>query len=202
MENNVDVDKTGVYPFCYKIKENCLPCPKKVDDNQNEGVTLLGRFLASGNNKEEKRKYYDELFYFLQPYGDIYKKLNIELYVNPSTKKVLFPNNQRIQANLNQHLTDIGLDERAPNFEQTEEFEQLKNKYIVMYNILLNDKFREIYNEFYISDQLAHPDSLKPKEYGLARLISDSSGGKKTKLRKTKKTKTTKNKKKSKNLNK
>jgi hypothetical protein len=204
MENNVDLDKTDVYPFCYKIKENCLPCPKKADYIQNEGVSLLARFLATTNNKEKKLKYYDELFYFLQQYGDIYKKLNIELYVNPSTKKVLFPNNQRIQANFNQYLTDIGLDERAPNFVPTEDFEKLKNECIIMYNILLIDKFREIYNDFYISDRLADPDSLKPKEYGIARLINDSSGGKKSKKQKLRKIKTAKNKikKKSKNLNK
>jgi len=71
MENNTDLDKTVAYPFCYKIKETCLPTPMQTGSNQ-EWATLLGRFLAATNNKEEKEKYYDKLYNFLEKYGDIY----------------------------------------------------------------------------------------------------------------------------------
>jgi len=58
-----------------------------------------------------------------------------------------------------------------------------------MYNMLLNNTLREIYNSFYKRYRLAEPDSIKPKVYGISRIMGTPSGGKKTK-----KTKTIKNK--------
>ena len=158
-------------------------------------MTLLGRYLAATINEEEKQKYYDKLFNFLEQYGDIYKRLNIELYVNPTTKKVLFPTNERIQANYIQYITDNGLTERDVSFRLTENYKKQKNQIIAMYNILLTDKLREIYNKFYISDQLAESESIKPKTYGIARLIGESTGGKKSKKQNVRKNKTIKNRK-------
>lgn len=57
---------------------------------------------------------------------------------------------------------------------------------------MICDKLREIYNEFYILDQLGDRDSIQPKTYGIARLIGESAGGKKSKRQKRQKTKTAK----------
>ena len=79
----------------------------------------------------------------LSKYGDIYKKLNIELYTNPKTNKIYFPDNQRIQSNFNIFLEDIDLSSESPKLDNL----QLYN--LQLYNILLHDALRNIYNESY-----------------------------------------------------
>ena len=188
MENGEKLSSTTAYPYCYKIKETCLPCPQ-TNNTENECILLLSKFLGSRNSDEKKMRE-AHLFECLKKYGDIYKKLDIELYVNPTTKKILFPTNERIQSNLNVYLKNIGYDENASNFETSREYENERNQKNSMYNMLLNNTLREIYNSFYKRYRLAEPDSIKPKVYGISRIMGTPSGGKKTK-----KTKTIKNKK-------
>ena len=45
---------------------------------------------------------------------DIYKKLDIELYVNPKTQKIIFPNNTQIQSKLNLYLDSIDFNTKSP----------------------------------------------------------------------------------------
>ena len=39
MNNNLN--KTKIYPYCYKIKENCIPCKKEQEDNNFEDSCLI-----------------------------------------------------------------------------------------------------------------------------------------------------------------
>jgi hypothetical protein len=135
--------------------------------------------------KDKKNKMYnpnidsksnDKLFECLKQYGDIYKKLGIELYINEKTKQAVFPTNEGIRSNLNLYLSNVD-----PNKVSKESIEET----MMLYDILLNDKLREKYNEFYYSNGFGDLDSLKPKEYGIARIL----GGK---IRRTHKRRTNK----------
>lgn len=178
--------ETIVYPFCYKIKDNCLPC----NNNNKINITLpidciseLAKFEKTNSpyfNKELKEKYFDNLFNCLKKYGDIYKELGIELYVNPKTKEIIFPDINRIQSNFNLFLNYDNFDKSSP-----EELENLNHK-LMLYNILLNDKFRQKYNQFYNSSGFADVESLMPKEYGIARILGkeiEKEGGKRKKIK-------------------
>lgn len=192
MENIDDSDSTKVYPYCYKIKEDCLPCSSTKNNNENDCILMFSKFLGS-RNPDEKKINEEILFDCLKNCGDIYKKLDIELYVNPTTKKILFPNNERIQSNLNIYLKKTGYTENGHDFKTSVEFVNKRDNKISMYNILLIDSLREIYNSFYKRYRIAEPDSIKPKVYGIARISGSSSGGKKTKkYRNKRKTKTNK----------
>lgn len=177
MRNELD-SETVVYPFCYKIKETCIP-----NDNNNlidclKELSNILRSTESHINLQFKNKYVDNLFDCLKKYGDIYKKLDIELYVNPKTKKITFPDNERIQSNLNIFIKNTNFDTLSPD-----ELDIFKYK-ISLYNILLNNQLRKNYNDFYYSSEYSELDSVTPKEYGIARIMGPenvSNGGKKKK---------------------
>jgi hypothetical protein len=152
-----------VYPYCYKIKESCLPCND--DDSKSACAVELIKYMNSSLNKETKEKSNDELFECLKQYGDIYKKLNIELYVNPKSKSIIYPDNQRIQSNLNEYLRNININNVSK--------ESLEEN-MMLYNILLNDNLRNIYNGFYYANGFSDIKSIQPKKYGIDRLLESS----------------------------
>jgi hypothetical protein len=187
-------DKTvEIYPYCYKIKDNCPPCNNQPPDNlydvntssndYNDCVYLLAKYLAVKSNRFRDKHQIDNahmnIANCLQKYGDMYKTVGIELYVNPKTKQILFPDHQRIISNYNIFLNEIGLNEATSQ----KDTEIVDNK-IKIYQILLNDKLREIYNEFYQSAGFSDLDSIMPKEYGISRLLNienNTKGGKRMK---------------------
>ena len=187
--NSRSNNSTKIYPYCYKIKDNCPPCnpcPKKKTRCASKCLLLLSKLMSNRYyyNKELKEKTEDELFNCLMRYGDIYKELNIELYVNPKTKVILFPDMQRVQASFNVFLKGINTDNPTP-----EEKDKMHEKFS-LYDILMHEKLKEKYDEFYYSYGFSELDSLQPKEYGIARILgkeNESSGGKKNKKSKTKK---------------
>ena len=185
--NSTNSINSKVYPYCYKIKETCLPCDSKGSE-KNPCTLELINYMKDKKNQMYNPNVYDEsndkLFECLKQYGDIYKKLGIELYINEKTKQAVFPTNDGVRANLNLYLSNV--DTNKVSKESIEET-------MMLYDILLNDKLREKYNEFYYSDGFSDLESLKPKEYGIQRLLK---GGKRrrTKKRNKKANKTNKRK--------
>jgi len=181
-----------IYPYCYKIKDNCPPCDNycppcdnnlsvhKIDNN--DCTYLLAKYLALKSNRFADKYRLDNAHMnvanCLQKYGDIYKTVGIELYVNPKTKQILFPDHQRILSNYNVFLNEIGLSEPT----SPKDSDVIDNK-IKVYQILLNDKLREIYNDFYQSAGFSELESIMPKEYGIARILNKNyNGGKKRRI--------------------
>ena len=194
--SNIEDDNTIVYPFCYKISEGCPPSKdckiekKSNDDNHLfDCIELLSKYMSvSSSNfisQEKKDEAHKNIGMCLKKYGDIYDKLGMKPYVNPKTYSILFPNNERIHANYNLFLRDIG--SKQINGPKESDFRREK---LELYQILLNDKLREVYNEFYQSHGFSNIESIKPKNYGITEIMaSESSGGKKKKKRKTKRKK-------------
>jgi hypothetical protein len=177
---------SNIYPLCYKIKDTCLPCDSKGSEKNTCALELINYMKDKKNqmyNPNIDSKSNDKLFECLKQYGDIYKKLGIELYINEKTKQAVFPTNEGIRANLNLYLS---------NTETNKVSKESIEETMMLYDVLLNDKLREKYNEFYYSNGFGDLDSLKPKEYGIARIL----GGKRrrTNKRKTNKRKTNKRK--------
>jgi hypothetical protein len=193
IETNMNnTNKTELlYPLCYKIKETCLPCKENVSsscpscDNTYCLEELSNFNKKQSKNDKEKENDLDKLFNCLKKYGDIYKKLGIELYVNPKTQQITFPSNPQIQSNLNLYLNTIDFNTKSPKTGNKQE------ENLMLFNILLNDKLRNAYNDFYYSNNFAELESLLPKKYGISRIMDtdyDKEGGRKLKKKgKTKK---------------
>ena len=169
---------SNIYPLCYKIKETCSQ-----QNNQSSCINELSNYMKTKQNiystKQEQVRQ-NMIQCLKKQYGDIYKKLGIELYVNSKTNKIMLPDIQRIQSKLNEYL-------RQENTSSDKTLE----KNMMLYNILLTDSLRNIYNEFYVSEGLAEKSSIIPKEYGIARILgppNSPSGGRKTKRMRTRKT--------------
>lgn len=197
MEDNADLmSKTDIiYPYCYKIKETCKPCNERNmltttnvnSDPQFNCIIGLINYMqrqTSLINKEKKDEGYDNLFNCLKQYGDIYKKIGIELFVNPKTNEILFPDNQRIQSSLNEYLRNVKIDKSSTELIKTN---------IMLYNILLNDTLRKLYNEFYPSTGFSDLDSIQPKQYGINKIMGGKKSNKSKKPNKFNKSKTIKN---------
>lgn len=182
------MEDTKIYPFCYKIKENCPPCPP-CNENSN-CVNLLAHYISLKSNKfrseNEKQVAKKNVGNCLKKFGDMYKKVGIELYVNPKTKQIIFPDHERILANYNLFLDDIGINQTNSPYI---------NELIDIYQILLNDKLREVYNDFYKMSGFAELESIMPKEYGIARILGRNIDGGKKRRKTLKKKKLTKRKK-------
>lgn len=178
MNDNISLDssKTVIYPFCYKIKESCPPVNNATDCIKE--LSDLMRLSEPYISRNVKDKNVDKLFECLKKYGDIYKQLGIELYVNPKTNQIAFPDNARIQSNLNMFLRKT---------DMTEQTDALNHK-LMLFNLLLNDTLRQKYNDFYYSYGFSELESVMPKEYGIARILGkeESKGGKQKKNKKTK----------------
>jgi hypothetical protein len=196
--NNMEVDSknTIVYPFCYKIAEGCPPsnCDANIvkykyhDNNIFDCIELLSNYMSinssNGISQEEKDKSYNKIGMCLKRYGDIYDKLGIKPYVNPKTYAILFPNNERIQANYNLFLNDIG-----SNPPKTPTESDLHREKMELYQILLNEKLRGVYNDFYQTYGFSNIKSISPKNYGITEIMNSDLSGGKIKKRKAKKTK-------------
>lgn len=182
LSNTTNSSNSTTYPYCYKIKETCLPCVNSTSAKKNTCTVELINYMKDTKikmyNPNIDSKSNDKLFECLKQYGDIYKKLGIELFVNEKTKQAVFPTNEGIRANLNLYLSNV--DTNKISKESIEET-------MMLYDVLLNDKLREKYNEFYYSNGFGDLDSLQPKEYGIARIL----GGKKRRTNKNKKAKST-----------
>ena len=114
---SINSTKTITYPYCYKIKENCLPCNNIIINNPIDCISELSNLSKNSGpyiNKELKAEYTNNLIKCLKKYGDIYKELNIELYVNPNTRAIIFPDNTRIQSNFNVFLNEANFDVASP----------------------------------------------------------------------------------------
>ena len=167
--------KEKIYPLCYKIEESCPSCDESSCPSCNN-TDCLKELSNSSNidlNDISKRESKSHLFYCLQKYGDIYKKLDIDLFVNEKTNKILFPDNLRIQAKLNLYLQRIY--SKTTSFEdetkqnKTELDEQ--DEKLMLFNILLNDKLREAYNRLYKITGFAEKDSLEPLKLSIDRIM-------------------------------
>jgi hypothetical protein len=185
----MDSKTVEIYPYCYKIKDNCPPCNNQPHNNNlysyniasSDCIYLLAKYLALKSNifadKNQLDKAHMNIGNCLQKYGDMYKTVGIELYVNPTTKQILFPDHQRIISNYNIFLKDIG-GFKKPN--SLEDSDIIDNK-IKIYQILLNDNLRELYNEFYQAPGFSELESIMPKEYGISRILNienNTKGGK------------------------
>lgn len=205
MNNSIKSEKSNlsntiVYPFCYKIKETCANPNNDTVYNINASPTdclnelsKISKMSDSYIDKNVKDKNVDDLFNCLKKYGDIYKQLNIELYVNPKTKQAIFPDNARIQSNLNIFLKETDFDTAV----SPKKLKELDYK-LMLYNILLNDNLRQKYNEFYYSVGFSELNSVMPKEYGISRIMGkeeQTNGGRKRKIKKIRRTRTKTNKK-------
>lgn len=172
-------DKTKIYPYCYKIMDDCPPCNIKSGDNC---IRQLAYYLALKTNryvsKNDLDKAHIKVGNCLKKNGDIYKKLGIELYVNPKTKQIIFPNYQRVLSNYNLFLNELGTTSPASPKD-----DNIRDEKIILYQILLDEKLREVYNEFYQSYGFSELESIMPKEYGIARLMGPPAkeGGKRNK---------------------
>lgn len=177
-------DTIKMYPYCYKIKEDCPPY--NMNSTYDNCIKLLAKYLALKSNRfvseNNLNDAYMKLGNCLRKYGDMYKKVGIELYVNPKTKQIIFPDNQRIISNYNVFLNDIA------TFDTKEE-KNIDEK-INIYQILLNSKLREVYNDFYQSAGFSELESIMPKEYGISKIMGtniNKNGGKKRKTNKIRK---------------
>lgn len=112
--------------------------------------------------------------YIKNEYGDIYKKLKIDLYVNPTTKKIIFPNIHRLNSNYILFLKSQMFDKMKSSDNNSDSL-ALYNYKIEMYNVLFNDILVNFYNTYYC-DYFAVGNSCKPKLYGIAKIM----GGKRT----------------------
>ena len=161
---------SNVYPICYKIKETSYPssCILELANYLRLKKQLVYDMHSnpSKDNKMEREyriihiKHANEmkqadasLLQCLKQYGDIYKRLNIDLYVD-SENKITFPDNQRVQSNLNIYMKKIANTSSDKTQEET----------IMLYNVLLNDSLRNAYNEFYVSEGYAKNDQLLVKD--------------------------------------
>lgn len=169
--NNIENENTMIYPYCYKIKRGCPPhIPCKQNKDEEKCIKALAEYMAMLENplrerneigKDKLVEKFIALKECLKKYGDIYAKLNFILYVNDNTREVIFPSQTQIQSKLNEFLRDLGY-----NIIQDYSYK------IKLFNILLNDKMREIYNRLYSEPGFAEKESLEPKQYGIDKLIN------------------------------
>ena len=100
----------------------------------------------------------------LRKFGDIYKQLDIELYVLPN-KKVIFPDSSRINAHFNIFLRNYQVNPKTAKIVREQE------KKLKLFDFILHDIYREVYNEFYYLNGFSTSDSLTEKSYGMERLL-------------------------------
>lgn len=149
--NSLSSVSNNVYPLCYKIKETSY---------QSSCINKLAKYVKLkkkiyGNNPYTTEEAHKSFMQCLRQYGDIYKRLGIELYVNPNTNKITFPDNQRIQSNLNEYMRKIA-DNDVTNTDTSSD--KMQDDNIMLYNVLLNDSLRNAYNDFYVSEGFAKND--------------------------------------------
>ena len=67
-------------------------------------LKLYHKYLLESHNSGNRLH---EFAQALKIYGDMYKTINLELYVHPKTKEIYFPDNTRLQAHYNTFLTNL-----------------------------------------------------------------------------------------------
>jgi hypothetical protein len=148
-----------IYPYCYKIKET-ENCPQIKDSRISECLHSFIKYIivmeTSRPSKDMEEIVTNQLVKCLRRYGDLYKKLEIKLYVSPNGQNIILPDQERIQASFNTYLRKIGAKNESSPKQDNETIEMVE-----LYSILLNSKFREIYNKYYV-DFFADDKSLKP----------------------------------------
>jgi hypothetical protein len=177
---------TTVYPYCYKIKEDCLPCDSKGSEKNACTDELINYMKSVENpyyNKESKLQSEIKMRECLKQFGDIYKRLNIELRRNEKNEP-FYPDNERIQSHLNTYLRNVDTNNVS---------KEILEENMTLYGILLNENLRKIYNKFYHYKGFSYNGEDEESTDGLS---ETQQGGKKrrTKKRKTNKRKTNKRK--------
>jgi len=131
-------------------------------DKREQGIPI---------DTEEEEVALQNLLQALSKYGDIYKKLKMKPYVNPTTKKLLFPNNQRIYSNYNLFLKSQDVD----NFDDEK---------VELFNIMFNIQLRRFYNSTYRS--VADKSSLEEDDRGIVALMNKGGKTRRKKIRRSK----------------
>jgi hypothetical protein len=91
----------------------------------------------------------------LDSYGNMYQRLNIIIVMGGSRRKLpLLPANDadgsiRIQSSMNTYMTEIGGNEPKTALEARMRIENLN-----MFSLLIYNKFREYYNDYYMRRKL------------------------------------------------
>ena len=132
-----------IYPLCYKIKDIS-------HDKYVECLELFSKYLVVKNNNDLSGPLMEELDKCLESYGNMYKRLNIIIAPIGRNKLPLLPaddeaGNVRMQSSMNMYMTEIGRDEPGTAYEANQRIQNLN-----MYSLLLYNKFREYYNDFYM----------------------------------------------------
>ena len=133
-----------IYPMCYKIKEIS-------HDKYVECLELFSKYLVVQNNTALRDGAMKDLDNCLDSYGNMYQRLNIIIVLGGIRHKLpLLPANDadgsiRIQSSMTTYMTEIGREEPTTALEAKFRIENLN-----MYSLLLYNKFREYYNDFYM----------------------------------------------------
>jgi hypothetical protein len=160
------MEDSKVYPLCYKIRETgCPPCDKsrsrsrksrteKSRDRFETGECLkLLSDIKQMSVHGDKSKLENRLSTCLTSYGDIYEKLGIHIYAN-SRGKIFFPDDARIRANFNVHVSNGFLNKDNLSMEEM----------VNLYNVLRVEDLRTRYNEYYKSIGFAEKSGGKKKK--------------------------------------
>jgi hypothetical protein len=142
-----------------------------------ECLELFSKYLVVKNNLGLRTPVIEDLDKCLESYGNMYKRLNIEIVLvditslPPANKtgkrppvlpasdetdeqRPLLPADDdygraRIQSSMNMYMREIGRDEPGTAYEANQRIQKLN-----MYSLLLYDNFREYYNDFYMRKKL------------------------------------------------
>jgi hypothetical protein len=98
----------------------------------------------------------DKMIECLKKYGDIYKDLDIELYVD-QRNRVTFIDELGIISHLKTYVKSC-VDRRI----------EVDNNKMMLYSILLNNVFRDAYNQYYY--EIVGHESITPTKFGIDRL--------------------------------
>ena len=138
-----------IYPLCYKIKEIS-------HDKYVNCLYLFSRYLVDKNNV----RLMNELDECLERYGNMYKKLNIDIATYGPMKVPLLPADDdngdiRMQLNMTEFMKSIGA---GLPIDLSHDIDgPVKDEIILkmnMHSLLLYGKFREYYNDFYMRNNM------------------------------------------------
>lgn len=143
-----------IYPLCYKIKEIS-------HDKYVECLELFSKYLVVQNNVALRDEVMTNLDACLDSYGNMYQRLNIIIVMGGLRRKLpLLPANDadgsiRMQSSMNTYMTEIGGNEPKTALEARMRIENLN-----MFSLLIYNKFREYYNDYYMRRNLHETQNL------------------------------------------
>jgi hypothetical protein len=155
------------YPLYHTIEEEePSPSPKFPSTNCPD---CLGEIIKlsiipsvyTEYSEEDKINMRDKMFECLKKYGDIYKDLDIELYVDKNNR-VTFLDEKGIISHLKTYVKSC-VDGRI----------EVDNNKMMLYSILLNNVFRDAYNKYYY--EIVGHESITPTKFGIDYLDNVSS---------------------------